>query len=202
MNRENIDWAQVRWNNTAATQLPRILIIGDSIVVGYNPIVAELLANKANISFYSTSKCVGDPSIIRELEYAVGEYPCDMIHFNNGLHGFSASETEYANGLKTYTGHLLQLVGDTPCVWASSTPVTVKDTPEAFDPVLNPRIIERNRLADQIMRQHHIPVNDLYSLVHGHPEYSCGDGYHYNEDGKKAQAAQVAKVISDTLNLK
>ncbi len=199
MEREKIEWAQFRWNNTDDNTLPRVLLIGDSIVVGYNGGVSELLEGKANVAFYSTSKCVGDPSIYKELAYALDDYEFDMIHFNNGLHGFTTSDEEYGKYLAEYTDALAKLSKEATLVWGMSTPITQKDNPEELDEEKNPRVIERNRLAAELMSERGIPVDDLYSLMLDRPELSAGDGYHYNDEGKKVQAQEVAEVISEIL---
>jgi lysophospholipase L1-like esterase len=49
------------------------------------------------------------------------------------------------------------------------------------------------------MRDRKIPVNDLYSLMLGRPELSCGDGCHYNQDGINVQAEKVAAVIAENI---
>ena len=41
MQRESIEWCQFYWFDTAAVHLPRILLIGDSIVAGHRQALAE-----------------------------------------------------------------------------------------------------------------------------------------------------------------
>jgi hypothetical protein len=202
MQRENIEWAQFRWNNTHDATLPRVLLIGDSIVVGYNEFVAKALEGKVNVAFYATSKCVGDPAIIKELTCALDNYDFRLIHFNNGLHGFTNTEEEYGKFLAKYTDKLEKLAPDSQLVWAMSTPITEVGNPAAMDVDKNDRVLERNRLAAEIMSQRGIPVNDLYSLVaERQSEFSSGDGYHYNEAGRKYLGEHVAEVISEILEL-
>ncbi len=72
--RENTEWCKVYWYDTGNTKLPRVLLVGDSIVAGYNDAVAKLLKGKATVAYLASYKCVGDPAIYRELEddYAKG----------------------------------------------------------------------------------------------------------------------------------
>jgi hypothetical protein len=73
--REQIEWCQFYWYDTPVKNLPRILLIGDSIVVGYGGMVADMMKDKATVGFYSTSKIVGDPAIYRELALALAIIP-------------------------------------------------------------------------------------------------------------------------------
>lgn len=197
--RESTEWCKVYWYNSENSTLPRVLLVGDSIVAGYNDVVAKLLNGRATVAYLASSKCVGDPAIYRELELVMNAYRFKLIHFNNGLHGFTTSEEDYAKGLADYVDAIESMSPESKLVWASSTPITVSGSPDKLNPERNPRVCERNRLAAQIMGKRNIPVDDLYSLMLGRPELSCGDGYHYNQDGIKVQAERVAAVIAENL---
>ena len=67
MQRESIEWCQFYWFDTAAVHLPRILLIGDSIVAGHRQALAERLKGRATVAAFSTSKIVGDPALPREI---------------------------------------------------------------------------------------------------------------------------------------
>ena len=58
MEREKIEWCEMRWFNADDDSLPRVLLIGDSIVIGYSGKVQELLAGIANVARLATSKCI------------------------------------------------------------------------------------------------------------------------------------------------
>lgn len=197
--REETEWCKVYWYNTDNSVLPRVLLIGDSIVTSYNNEVAKLLADKATVAYLATSKCVGDPAIYRELDLVMNSYRFTLIHFNNGLHGFTTSEQDYARGLIDFIDAIKTMSPESKLIWASSTPVTVAGKPELLNAERNPRVCERNRLAAEIMLKRNIPVNDLYSAVLDRPELSCGDGAHYNHDGVNVLAKLVAQVISNHL---
>src|SRR5690349_10757201 len=65
--------------------LPRVLIIGDSISVGYTLPVRELLKDKANVHRIPVN---GGPTIrgLANLDTWLGTGKWDVIHFNWGLH--------------------------------------------------------------------------------------------------------------------
>src|SRR5437660_9942532 len=65
--------------------LPRVLLIGDSISIGYTVPVRELLKGKANVHRIPTN---GGPTTngIKHLDQWLGEGKWNVIHFNWGLH--------------------------------------------------------------------------------------------------------------------
>src|SRR5258705_12132300 len=85
--RESIEWLDVWMPNTNDTTLPRILLIGNSITRGYYPEVQNVLAGKAYMARLTTSKSIGDPALLKEIELIMSYYKFDIVHFNNGLHG-------------------------------------------------------------------------------------------------------------------
>ena len=65
--------------------LPRVLLIGDSISIGYTVGVRELLHGVANVHRPLTN-CGPTTKGVAELEQWLGNRPWDVIHFNFGLH--------------------------------------------------------------------------------------------------------------------
>ena len=66
-------------------QLPRILLIGDSISMGYTPLVREAFAGKANVH-HPPENCEDTGRGLAHLDDWLGEKKWDVIHFNFGLH--------------------------------------------------------------------------------------------------------------------
>ena len=65
--------------------LPRVLLIGDSITIGYTLEVRELLKDQANVHRIPTN---GGPTTngLKNLQVWLGDSKWDVIHFNWGLH--------------------------------------------------------------------------------------------------------------------
>ena len=98
--REEVEWCNIRWFDGADTG-KRVLLIGDSITLGYGNVVCEKLKEKQiHTAWLCTSKSIDNPSLRKEIEYAMSEYPVELIHFNNGLHGWHLNETTYADALE------------------------------------------------------------------------------------------------------
>src|SRR5688572_21808238 len=66
-------------------KLPRVLLIGDSISIGYTLAVRDLLKGKANVHRIPTN---GGPTTngLARLKQWLGDGKWDVIHFNWGLH--------------------------------------------------------------------------------------------------------------------
>ena len=199
--REDIEWANFWWAHAPDTKLPRVLLIGDSVTNGYHNNVDKLLKGKANVDMLATSANICDPALLAQVKLAVGDYKHAVIHFNNGLHGWQLSDAEYEAGLRRLIGLLRQLEPQAKLVWGQSTPIVLTTDPATLDPK-NAVVLKRNEVAARVMQELGIPVDDTYSVSVGHAEYrNAGDGFHYNEQGKTAQAEPVARAISAALGL-
>jgi len=195
--REPIEWCNIRWENTGDQKLPRVLLIGDSISVGYSGHVKERLKGVANVDLMATSKAISDPALLKETAYALEDYRHAVVHFNNGLHGWHVTESEYEASLRAYVKKLKELAPRAKLVWASTTPVPSSQKDVKLEEGRNNTVLKRNAIAEAVMKEHGIPVNDLYGLVIGELESLTASkgNVHYNEKGKALQGEAVAGAV-------
>jgi hypothetical protein len=198
--REEFEWSNIWWDHADDLTQPRIQLVGDSISVDYGSTTTERLRGIAHVDRLSNSKSANDPALLKEIGYMLGEYRYSVIHFNNGLHGFHLPDDVYAQSLRRIVQLLIHYGQGARLVWAVSTPVTVPGNPSALDSEKNEIVCRRNALAQDIMREYGIPVNDLYSLVLNRPELSRKDGYHYNVDGQAVLGNKVSEVLLDMIS--
>jgi lysophospholipase L1-like esterase len=196
--RENIEWLDVWLPETNSTGLPRVLLIGDSIVRGYGKQVETLLKGQAFVGRMATSKSLGDPALIEEVSLVLRQQSFQVVHFNNGMHGDGYTEPAYAAALPELITTIRRLAPKAKLVWASTTDVREKGNLDRVAPKTK-RVVMRNELAREIARREKIPVNDLFAVVRDHPEYHGTDGVHFNEKGNTALAAQVAAEVAKAL---
>jgi hypothetical protein len=196
--REPIEWLDVWIPNSNSTDLPRVLLIGDSITKAYYPNVADLLKDKAYVARLTTSKSVGDPALLEEVKLVLGEIHFDVIHFNNGMHGWGYSEDEYKHAFPDFFAAIQAGAPDAKYVWASTTPVRAANNLSQLSDRTD-RVRLRNQIAADVLTAHEITFDDLFTLVQDHPEYYKPDGVHFQPDGVAAEAQQVAKKIEDVL---
>jgi hypothetical protein len=195
--RESIEWCNVWITHGTENALPRVLLIGDSITQAYYGQVETKLASKAYVGRLTTSKSVGDPALLDEVTTVLKQYRFDVVHFNNGMHGWDYTEAEYARAFPLLIATIKKAAPKAKLIWATTTPVR-----EGTDLRIAPkteRVKARNELALGMVTKLKIPVNDLFALVIDHPEYSSPDGVHASAAGISAQANQVAKAIEERL---
>lgn len=198
--RENIEWCDI-WiteGDRPELKIPRVLLVGDSITRGYSGAVTEKLKGKAAVSRLATSKSVGDPALLEEIKLVLKQYKFDVIHFNNGLHGWGYSEADYRAHFPELLALFKEYAPQAKLIWATTTPVREKGNLKQFE-ARTERVKARNAIAAELTAGKVAAVDDLFGLVKDHPEYSGGDGVHYNPKGVAAEAGQVAKVIEGQL---
>lgn len=198
--REYIEWSDVWLTGANQTDKPHVLLLGNSITRGYHPKVEKLLEGKAYVGRLSGSKSVGDPALLDEVAAILKHNHFDVIHFNNGLHGFDYTEEEYAEAFPEYVALIRKYAPDAKLIWATITPVRQGEGMKDFAPITE-RMKARNAIATEYVKSQGIEVNDLWGVVADHPEYYAGgDGTHPVEAGFDALARQVAKVVEEALS--
>ena len=194
--------------------LPRVMIIGDSISVGYTDAVRDQLAGKANV--YRVEGNAGPSSSGVEkvddwIASADGEW--DVIHFNFGLHdiklgtggkdnkpyptsdGHQVPAEEYARNLRRIVA-TLKTTGAT-LIWCSTTPVPAG----VLDPLRRPGDeVKYNAIARQVMSENGVAVNDLYGcVVSDSPSIQLPSNVHFTKEGSLRLARHVAEAVEVAL---
>src|SRR3954466_247399 len=91
----SLAWGQAKPPEKAA-ELPKVVLIGDSIRMGYAPLVAKRLEGKA-VVLSATANGGDSGNVLKNLdEWAIKAQPA-VIHFNCGLHDLKLNRTK-----KTY----------------------------------------------------------------------------------------------------
>ncbi len=193
---ETIEWCQLRWEQTNSKR-PRVLLIGDSISVGYSGPVKQRLKGKMCVDLLATSKAIDNPAFLKETAYALEGYTHAVIHFNNGLHGWHVTNAEYKKDLAAYVKQLKKLAPQAKLIWASSTPVPSRRKGVKLDKKRNAVVLARNAIAANIMEANGIAINDLYALMVDDIEnLSASKGnVHYNQKGRDMQGEAVANAV-------
>ena len=196
--RERIEWIDIWVTDADKEELPRVLFVGDSITRGYFGAVEKQLAEKASCARLTTSKCVSDPTFDDDLLLLLKQYKFTIIHFNNGLHGWGYTEEQYRYGLLKTIAVLKENSNGAKLIWTTTTPVREKTDLNTFSKQTD-RVIERNQMAAEIVKEQGIATDDLFELVKGHPEWQSNDGVHFNGGGNEAMARQVAESVLKVL---
>jgi acyl-CoA thioesterase-1 len=197
---------------TDVAGLPRVLLIGDSISMGYTLPVRKLLDGKANVHRIPTN---GGPSsnCMQNLDTWIGVAKWDVIHFNFGLHDLvymgpdgarlvdpklpgarhQVPLTEYEKNL-TAIAAKLKATG-AKLIWCNTTPV-----PEGSAGRVADEALQFNEVAARVMTKSGIPTNDL----HAHAKAKLKDiqlpaNVHFTPEGSAYLAEKVAAEILKAL---
>lgn len=187
--------------------LPRVLLIGDSISVGYTTRTQDALRGKANV--WRVPRNAGSTAIGLEHidQWLAWRAEWDVIHFNFGLHdlvrdaGGSVDLSgpnripaeEYAANLERIVERL-QATG-AELVFATTTPV-----PEGAAGRVAGDELRYNEAAEAVMRRHGIHINDLHGYIEPHLDIAQRPAnVHFNAEGNDLFAARVSAEILSAL---
>ena len=180
----------------------KIMLLGDSIRLGYQDKVREFLGDGFEV-YAPEDNC----RFVRYAMFCLPDYlrACPdpaVIHWNNGLwdmqHRFGDGQPftaplRYIEDLEKMAG-LLRGVTER-VIFATTTPVNSANPEQS-----NQTIDHFNALAVPAMRDCGLAINDLHALVaQDVPRYICDDLTHLSEAGKEACARQVTTSILSML---
>ncbi len=173
----------VRQVLVADPKLPRVLLIGDSILNGYHRKAAELLRGKLSLDVWVTPKHIGSGGLPADMKAIFAEHAYDLVLFNDiGLHAWSPGripEGRYEPLLRAHLANLRKFAPKAKLIFASTTPMTTKTRPIGLDAEFNPLIVERNQIAARVMAENHIPVADYYGILATKLDLAAGDRFHW-----------------------
>jgi lysophospholipase L1-like esterase len=189
--------------------LPRVLLIGDSISMGYTIPVRELLKDKANV--LRVLENAGDSARgIAKLDAWLGGKKWDAIHFNFGLHDLkyldetgkyvSPDQGKQVASLTQYEANLRQIVErlkktGAKLIWASTTPV-----PEGSLGRVKSDELKYNETALKVMKEYGVAIDDLHTVVtEGPADMQIPKNVHFTKDGYQILARSVAASIEMAL---
>jgi lysophospholipase L1-like esterase len=199
--RESTEWCDIWISHANETNFPRVLLIGDSITRDYFPEVETRLAGKAYVARLATSRFISDPVLLQEIALLLDNTKFDIIHFNNGMHGWQHSEKEYGAAFPRFLATIKAHARGAKLIWANTTTLKVSPSLPPADQTRasDERIAQRNAIALEYIKRKSIDVDDLNTLVEGHPELHT-DNIHFNEKGIALQATRVAAHIEKLLD--
>ena len=191
--------------------LPRVLLIGDSISIGYTLPTRALLKGKVNLHRIPTN---GGPTIkgLEQIDTWLGKKKWDVIHFNWGLHDLKYMGPNGENlfpkekggkvqvPIQEYEKNLERLVirmkkTNAKLIWRNTTPV-----PPGSKGRYVGDSIKYNAAAARVMIRHGIPTHDLFTMSKKRmKEIMLPANVHYTKDGSEVLGGDVAMVILEAL---
>ena len=207
------------WADDDDSSMPRVLLLGDSVSIGYTNYVKGILLGKVDVSRPLNANggyqnCEGTTSGVKNIDIWLEDGNWDVIHFNFGLHDLKhvvpetgknsrdpahpqqANLAEYENNLNAIVGKLkatrakLIFATTTPYEDNPGGPLRRADQPAKY-----------NAVAKAIMQKHGIPINDLYHFTQPRmKELMPPRNVHFKEAGSLELAKQVVLNIEKALS--
>lgn len=182
--------------------LPRVLLIGDSISIGYTLPTRQLLEGVANVHRIPQN---GGPTKngLANIEKWLGTGTWDVIHFNWGIHDLKVMpDGKFQVEAAAYEANLRALVArmkktGAKLIWATTTPI-----PKG--PLIPPRefgeVAVYNGIAEKVMKENAVVINDLHAWITPKlAEMQKKQDVHYHGSGSDYLAQKVAQEIRAAL---
>ena len=190
----------------AAENKKTVLLLGDSIRMGYGPYVADMMKDRAKVvyprdncrfTFYTLrmiadwKKLVDDPKSV------------DIVHFNNGLWDIGQLDGRdcltpvdvYASTLQRIVAELKYHFPNARIVFATTTPVNM-EVYSKYHTKGNVEVERYNAAACEALKGLVFAINDLYGFVTKNDvgRYYA-DSAHYKKEGYRLLATEVVRVL-------
>ena len=193
--------------------MKKIVLLGDSIRMGYDKYVKEALSEVAEV-YYPDENCRFAEYMLRYAHVwkENGKWPddIDLVHWNAGLwdvlelfdDGPLTSIDYYAEAIARIDKRLRMLYPNAKIVFATSTPV-LEGKYGAGANRRNDVIKKYNNAAIEALGSKDTLINDLYSLCETFPEEYHSDVTHFATDkGREMIGGRVISVICRELGIK
>lgn len=190
--------------------MKKVFLIGDSIRIGYDQYVRELMQDAAQVYWsddnarfvaytyrmvpeWASNDC--DPATIDIVHWNVGMW--DALHYLGD--DTQTTYEEYRNGLVRIIHRMKKVFPNAKFIFALTTSV-IEERMGADFYRRNDEIEEFNRIACEIMKQESVAIDDLYSTARSmSDDYHSEDGTHFTEEGFRILAGAVVASITSEL---
>lgn len=210
--------ADVGLEKPSESEKPKVLILGDSISLGYTPVLMGMMYKQVDISRPENKNggwinCEGTKRGAQMIDEWLSADDFDVIHFNFGLHDLKHVHPETGRNsnnpkhpqqsdLEQYEKNLRVIVAklkatNAKLIFATTTPYPDKpggplrraDQPAKY-----------NKVAVEIMKENNIRVNDLHGLVLPNMDKMLlPNNVHFRPNANVTMAEQVATEIESAL---
>ena len=194
--------------------MKRVLLLGDSIRIGYQFYVKELLKDECEVVFWADDNgrfVQYNYWQINQMFKNHGHF--DIVHFNNGYWDMNIEPPcdepmnpipEYVAGLKKMINYIrkqkaIPIFANTVPIYKHGSSEDNTGT-EASITYNNDWVISYNKAAEELMKKEKVQINDMYSkMITGPKYYKCPDMLHLTETGYRECALLTAEAIRKNL---
>lgn len=189
--------------------LPRVLIIGDSISIGYTIPTRKALAGVANVHRIPVNGSSTDVGLAKLDEWLATDgagKKWDVIHFNWGLHDLKHWKDgkldltgPQVNPVAQYEKNLRAIVAGLKKTGAKLIFATTTPVPEESGGRVAKDELAYNEAALRVMKENGVAIDDLHAVVVAKPTTQREKNVHFTPEGYDTLAAQVAAEIKKAL---
>ena len=191
--------------------MKNILLLGDSIRIGYDKSVKKSLEGIANVYFPEDNTRFASYLLryLTEYDRLIKDGTVDVLHWNAGLWDTLRLLGEdphtpkdiYAYYIERICIRIKKLWPNAKVIFATSTFVETKGLPESSWRSCD-EIHEYNQIAVEIVKKYGFEIDDLEALSQTLPHEAHSDPVHYyTKLGTEAFSKQVLKCLSQVLEL-
>lgn len=189
--------------------LPKILLLGDSICEGYAPVVKNRLAGKAlvyrpnEVARFTTYMLRYIAEWARNMKLGTN---VDLVHFNAGLWDILrlygdeplVSVEEYGKNLRRIIQRLRSVFPNAELIFATTTPV-LEGRAEYDLFRQNADVILYNETAKKIMEENGVGINNLYETARRFDVDMYRDMVHFSKSGYEVLGERIVEMITNCL---
>jgi lysophospholipase L1-like esterase len=189
-------------------EMPKVVLVGDSIRMSYAPFVIEALKDKAVV--VSSPANGGDTGrVLAHLdEWVISEQP-NIVHFNAGLHDLKRDrESKSPNvTLEQYEANLRKIIGrlqketKATLIFATTTPIIDARHAKRSIDRFEADVVAYNHVGEKVAKEMGVEINDLHAFVvkEGAEKMIRSDGTHYSQKNAKKMSKVVVECVSKHL---
>ena len=180
-----------------------ILLLGDSIRMSYQSLVAERLDGRACVVGPAENCCFSLYTFMRLSSWLQECGTPDVVYWNNGIWDLGVWSERFPHQIpvEDYVGNLgsiLKRLRETGAeiIWRTTTPVVANDNWQNGWTFAPDDVVRYNAAALQLMEREGIPCHDLWALVQQHiSSYIADDHLHLSPLGQEKCADAVTEVL-------
>ncbi len=191
--KESNEWITSWTDHSEKSDLPRVLLVGDSITKSYQETVRGLLEGSYYVDYISTSYAVDNPFYGALIRGFAENSSYDIIHFNHGLHGIHMDKETYQNGVESL---LNELKNEHITIMLATSTIVKEAGNEALSEAWTEKVTERNEALCELGKKYGYRIDDLFCASAEIPnDLRADDGIHYKNPGARLLGKQVAEFI-------
>jgi len=192
--------------------MKKVLLIGDSIRMGYDEYVKESMKNVAEVCF-PKENCQSSTVVLRTLHAwtdSLKLYDADAVHFNAGhwdtvrIYGDEPVTPlyTYADNIRRIVKRIRFLFPNAKIIFATSTPVYEAGFIQDFETRYNRDVERYNAAACAALADMDVTVNDLYTAINDKPlDYFSDQTHYYTAKATELLGGQVVRTLCDVLKI-